>query len=186
MTHNRPQTNFTDKLFKSWQMTFSSHGPFLSCPWIIKDMIFKTENKINVWISLRGIHQQIKNCFMKTRHNKELDINVAGPERWLRRIGYRRPYGDPCGGDALPGGDSNAQYAPYCGNQRPARLLIVVLLYFYGCSITSMWRWWWFCPQKYSSTYGLTLTRLSYAVNLSSALIRRAPMHTVLKTHITK
>ena len=38
--------------------------------------------------------------------------------------------------------------------------------------------------RKYSSTYGLTLTRLSYAVNLSGATIRRAPTHTVLKTHI--
>ena len=26
--------------------------------------------------------------------------------RWLRRIGYRRPYRGSCGGDALPGGDS--------------------------------------------------------------------------------
>ena len=40
--------------------------------------------------------------------------------------------------------------------------------------------------QKYSSTYGLTLTHLSYAANLSSATIWRAPMHTVLKTHIIK
>ena len=40
--------------------------------------------------------------------------------------------------------------------------------------------------QKYSSTYGLTLTCLSYAANLSGATIWRAPMHTVLKMHITK
>ena len=40
--------------------------------------------------------------------------------------------------------------------------------------------------QKYSSTYGLTLTRLSYAANLSGAMIWRAPMHMVLKTCITK
>ena len=40
--------------------------------------------------------------------------------------------------------------------------------------------------QKYSSTYGLTLMRLSYAANLSGATIRHAPTHTVLKTHITK
>ena len=38
--------------------------------------------------------------------------------------------------------------------------------------------------QKYSSTYGLILTRLSYVANLSSAMIWRAPMHMVLKTHI--
>ena len=40
--------------------------------------------------------------------------------------------------------------------------------------------------RKYSSTYSLTLTRLSYAANLSGAMIRHAPMHTVLKTCITK
>ena len=40
--------------------------------------------------------------------------------------------------------------------------------------------------QKYSSTYGLTLTRLSYAVNLSSATIQHAPTHMVLKTYMTK
>ena len=39
---------------------------------------------------------------------------------------------------------------------------------------------------KYSSTYGLTLTCLSYAANLSGATIWCAPMHMVLKTHITK
>ena len=38
--------------------------------------------------------------------------------------------------------------------------------------------------RKYSSTYGLTLTHLSYVVNLSCAMIQRAPMHTVLKAHI--
>ena len=40
--------------------------------------------------------------------------------------------------------------------------------------------------QKYSSTYGLTLTHLSYVANLGSATIRHAPTHMVLKTHITK
>ena len=91
--------------------------------------------------------------------------NVAGPEQWLRCIGYRRPYGDPCVGDALPGGDSNTQYAPYCGNQHPVRLLITVLLYFlrvrhhqYVAAVVVL-SW------KYSSTYSLTLTCLSYAVN---------------------
>ena len=39
---------------------------------------------------------------------------------------------------------------------------------------------------KYSSTYGLTLTRLSYVGNLSSLTIRRAPTDMVLKTHIIK
>ena len=40
--------------------------------------------------------------------------------------------------------------------------------------------------RKYSSTYSLTLTRLSYTVNISGAMIWHAPMHTVLKMHITK
>ena len=40
--------------------------------------------------------------------------------------------------------------------------------------------------RKYSSTYSLTLTHLSYAVNLGDATIWHAPMHTVLKMHITK
>ena len=40
--------------------------------------------------------------------------------------------------------------------------------------------------RKYSSTYGLTLTRLSYVANLSGTTIWRAPMHTVLKMHIIK
>ena len=40
--------------------------------------------------------------------------------------------------------------------------------------------------RKYSLTYDLTLTHLSFAANLSSATIRRAPMHMVLKMHITK
>ena len=40
--------------------------------------------------------------------------------------------------------------------------------------------------RKYSSTYGLTLMCLSYVVNLSGATIRHAPMHMVLKMHITK
>ena len=112
--------------------------------------------------------------------------NVVGPERWLRYIGYRRSYSDPCSGDALPGGDSNTQYTPYCGNQCPARLLITVLLYFlwvrhhkYVAAVMVL-------SQKYSSTYGLTLMRLSYAANLSSAMIWHAPMHMVLRTCITK
>ena len=95
-------------------------------------------------------------------------------------------YGDPCSDNALPGGDSNTQYAPYYGNQHPARLLIMVLLYFlqvrhheYMVVVVVL-------SQKYSSTYGLTLMHLSYAVNLSSAMIWRAPMHMVLKMHITK
>ena len=50
---------------------------------------------------------------------------------WLRHIGCRRPYGDLCGGDALPSGDLQEQYTPYCSNQRPMRLLFVVLLYFF-------------------------------------------------------
>ena len=40
--------------------------------------------------------------------------------------------------------------------------------------------------QKYSSTYGLTIMRLSYVANLSGATIWCAPMHMVLKMHITK
>ena len=75
---------------------------------------------------------------------------------------------------------------PYCGNQRPVRLLVTVLLYFlwvqhYEYAVVVMVLSW-----KYSSTYGLTLMRLSYAANLSGAMIRRAPTHMVLKTHITK
>ena len=101
-------------------------------------------------------------------------------------MGYRRSYGGLCDGDALLGGDPNTQYVMYCGNQRPARLLIMVLLYFllvrcheFAAAVMVL-------SQKYSSTYGLTLMRLSYVVNLSGATIRRAPMHMVLKTHITK
>ena len=112
--------------------------------------------------------------------------NVAGPEWLLRRIGYRPLYGGPCGSNALTGDDSNTQHTPYCSNQCPARLLIVVLLYFlwvrhreYAAAVVVL-SW------KYSSTYGLTLTCLRNAANLSSATIWRAPMHTVLKTHITK
>ena len=99
-------------------------------------------------------------------------ISVAGPERWLWHIGYRRPYGDPCGGNALPSGDSNTQCAPYCSNQYPVRLLIAVLLYFlqvwcheYVAAVMVLSR-------KYSSTYSLTLTCLSYAANLRGATIR--------------
>ena len=40
--------------------------------------------------------------------------------------------------------------------------------------------------RMYSSTYGLTLTHLSYAANLSGAMIQRVPMHMVLKMHIIK
>ena len=76
------------------------------------------------------------------------------------------------------------QYAPYCGNQCPARLLIAVLLYFlwvrrheYAAAVMVLSR-------KYSLTYGLTLTHLSYAANLSGAMIRCAPTHMVLKMHI--
>ena len=61
---------------------------------------------------------------------------------------------------------------PFYGNQRLARLLIAVLLYFlwvrhheYAAAVMVL-------SQKYSSTYGLTLTRLSYAANLSGAMIR--------------
>ena len=109
---------------------------------------------------------------------------TRGPERWLRRIGYRRSYGDPCGGDALPDGDSNTQYTLYCGNQCPARLLITVLPSFlwvqhHEYAVVVMVLSW-----KYSSTYGLTLMRLSYVANLSGATIRHAPMHMVLKMHI--
>ena len=76
------------------------------------------------------------------------------------------------------------QYTPYCGNQRPVRLLIAVLLYFlrvqhheYAVAVMVLSR-------KYSSTYGLTLMHLSYAANLSGATIRRVPTHMVLKMHI--
>ena len=100
---------------------------------------------------------------------------VAGPGRWLRRIGYQRSYGDLCDSDALLGGDPNTQYVPYCGNKCPVRLLITVLLYFlwvqhheYVAAVMVL-------SQKYSSTYGLTLTCLSYAANLSSATIQCAP-----------
>ena len=95
-------------------------------------------------------------------------------------------YGDLCGGDALPGGDSNTQYTPCCGNQCPARLLIMVLLYFlqvwhhkYVAAVMVL-------SQNYFSTYGLILMCLSYAANLSGTMIWCAPMHTVLKTHIIK
>ena len=74
--------------------------------------------------------------------------NVVGPEWWLQCIGYQRPYGDPCGSDVLPGGDSNTQYAPYCGNQCPLRLLIGCYSTFYGCGVMSMRRQWWFCPRS--------------------------------------
>ena len=86
-------------------------------------------------------------------------------------MGYRRLYGDPCGGDSPPGGDSSSQYMLYCGNQCLARLLIAVLLYFlwvrcheYAAAVMVLSR-------MYSLTYGLTLTRLSYAANLCSAMI---------------
>ena len=112
--------------------------------------------------------------------------NVVGPEQWLQHIGYRWPYGDPCSSDALPVGDSNTQYTLYCGNQCPARLLIAVLLYFlqvlhheYAVAMMVLSR-------KYSSTCSWTLMCLSYVVNLSGAMKQHAPMHTVLKMHITK
>ena len=112
--------------------------------------------------------------------------NVVGPEWWLWCIGYQWSYGDQCGGNALPGGDSNTQYMPYCGNQHPVRLLIVVLFYFlqvqhhkYAAAVMVL-------SQKYSSTYSLTLMHLSYAANLSGAMIWHAPMHMALKMHITK
>ena len=87
--------------------------------------------------------------------------NVAGPEWWLWCIGYQQLYSDPCGSNTLPSGDSNTQYTPYCGNQCPARLLVVVLLYFLRVQhheyvVAVMVLSW-----KYSSTYGLTLTCLS-------------------------
>ena len=112
--------------------------------------------------------------------------NVAEPGWWLQCIGYQQSYCDPCSSDALLGGDSNTDYMLYCGNQRPARLLIAVLLYFlrvwhdeYAAVVVVL-------SQKYSSTYGLTLTCLSYAANLSGAMIWHAPTHTILKTHNTK
>ena len=87
-------------------------------------------------------------------------------------MGYRCSYRDPCGGNALPGGDSDTEYTPYCGNQCPATLLIAVLLYFlwvwcheYAAAVVVLSR-------MYSSTYSLTLTHLSYAVNLSDATIQ--------------
>ena len=71
----------------------------------------------------------------------------------------------------MTGGDLSAQYVPYCGNQHPAGLLIVVLLYFlrvrhheYAAAVMVLSR-------KYSSTYGLTVTHLSYVENLSGATI---------------
>ena len=99
--------------------------------------------------------------------------NVVGPELWLWRIGDRCLYGSPCGSDALPGGVSKTQYMPYCGNQCPMRLLIMVLLYF-------LWVWYHkyvaevvVLSRMYSSTYRPTLMHLSYAANLSSATIWR-------------
>ena len=96
------------------------------------------------------------------------------------------PYGNPCSDGALPGGVSEAQYMPYCGNQCSVRLLIMVLLYF-------LWVWHHeyvvvvvVLPQMHSSTYGLTLMCLSYVVNSCGAMICHAPTYTVLKTHITK
>ena len=71
---------------------------------------------------------------------------------------------------------SRTQYMPYCGNQYPERLLIAVLLYFlwvqchkYAAAVVVL-------SQRYSSTYGLTLTHLSYVANLSGT--------TILKMHI--
>ena len=67
-------------------------------------------------------------CFSIENH--AFEVYVAGPEWWLRHIGYQWPYSDPCSSDVPLGGDPNTQYALNCGNQCPARLLIVVLLYF--------------------------------------------------------
>ena len=93
-------------------------------------------------------------------------------------------YGGLCNSDALPSGDLSTQYAPYCSNQCPARLLIAVLLYFlwvwrheYAAAVMVL-------SQKYSSTYSLTLMRLSYVAKLSGATIWHAPTHTVLRMHI--
>ena len=74
----------------------------------------------------------------------------------------------------------------YCGNQCSARPLITVLLYFlqvrhheYAAAVVVL------C-HMYCSTYGLTLTHLSYAVNLCGAMIRCAPAYTVLKMCISE
>ena len=63
-------------------------------------------------------------------------------------------------------------------------LLIAVLLYFlrvqcheYPAAVMVL-------SQKYSLTYGFTLTHLSYAANLSGATIQHAPTHMVLKMNI--
>ena len=114
-----------------------------------------------------------KNCWWRLEQKaiKKTYTYVAGPGQWLCHTGYRCPYGDQCGGDALLGGDSGTQYAPYCGNQCPARLLIAVLLYFLRvrhheyAAVVMVLSW------KYSSTYSLKLTHLSYVANLSSATI---------------
>ena len=80
--------------------------------------------------AIKLVLNHFANINWKVLIEKKTHTYVAGPEQWLRRIGYRWPYGDLCGGDAPLGGDPNTQYVPYCGNQHPARLLIVVLLYF--------------------------------------------------------
>ena len=123
-----------------------------------------------VWISLSG-RTDIRSTNYPFWHAHPGTPNVVGPEQWLCRIGYQCSYGNPCGSNALPGGDSKTQYTPYCSNQCPARLLIMVLLYFlwvqchkYVAAVVVL-------SQKYSSTYGLTLMHLGYAANLSGATI---------------
>ena len=136
------------------------------------------------WLPLNKPLTYVMGCNIFLSFPSNSCTYVAGPEWWLWHIGYRRSYSDLCGSNALPGGNSNTQYVPYCGNQCPARLLIVVLLYFlrvrhheYAAAVMVL-------SQKYSSTYSLTLTHLSYVANLSGAMIHHAPMHMVLKTYI--
>ena len=59
----------------------------------------------------------------------------------------------------LHGGDSNTQYTPYCGNQHPVRLLVMVLLYFLWVQCHEYVAAVMVLSWKYSSTYGLTLMR---------------------------
>ena len=78
-----------------------------------------------------------------------------------------------CRAAAIPphGGNGSLYYLPYCNSQHPARLLIAVLLYFlqvrhrkYAAMVVVL-------SQKYSLTYGLTLTCLSYAAILCGTTI---------------
>ena len=66
----------------------------------------------------------------------------------------------------------SAQYMPYCGNQHPVRLLIVVLLYFLRVQHHEYVVVVMVLSPKYSSTYCLTLMSLSYVANLNGAAIR--------------